>query len=156
MKFEYQSYPIDPSPELPQGRLYRPMVPVRVKGLTGSITFLALLDTGADATLLPRSLGEAIGVRIDESRHSLATGIGGEQLVVHLGDVGLEVSTGEERYRWWTAVGFAAFPHPEDEIAILGHAGVLNLFVATFDGEKREVELQPTPELLQRQKRGHR
>lgn len=156
MKFGYQSYPINPSPEFPKGRLYRPMMPIRVTGSTGSINFLALLDTGADATLLPRSIGEAIGAKYDVTRVSTATGIGGEEITVHSADVFLEISIGTDRYRWRTRVGFASFPQPEEEIGILGHAGCLDLFVATFDGEEKEVELQPTKEFLRWQERSHR
>lgn len=120
------------------------MARVRVTGLEGSISFLALLDTGADATLFPQSIADAIGIKIDESRRTTVSGIGGEPLIAHTGEVKLELITFRESIRWKTQVGFASFTSPEHEVGILGMTGALDLFVATFDGEKREVELKPT------------
>ena len=85
MKFPYQRYTVTPSPSVPDGILYRPEVPLRVIGSIGDASFLALVDSGADETLLPCSMGEAIGVRIDDSTQSQVAGIGGQLVDVWYG-----------------------------------------------------------------------
>lgn len=51
---------------------------------------------------------------------------------------------GRQKFSWPAKVGFASFAQPEDEVAILGHAGFLDFFRALYDGHEHEVELQPT------------
>ena len=65
----------------------------------------------------------------------LASGVGGDLLELIPGDVEFELLSGQESYRWQVRVGFARFENPEDECAILGHVGGLEMFTANFDGE---------------------
>jgi hypothetical protein len=44
-------------------------------------------------------------------------------------------------YRWQTIVGFLEVEQPEDEVALLGYAGFLEFFRATFDSQSHELEL---------------
>ncbi len=150
MKFRYRQYHVEPSPTCPDGILYRPMVPIRVIGLTGDASFRALLDSGSDETLLPRSIGDAIGAEIDEQETSRIAGIAGQTVETVLGTVEIELSLGTMTHRWSEQVRFVAFEHPEDEIAILGHAGFLNYFTATLDGRKHEVTLKANRTLPKR------
>ena len=144
MKFPYQRYEVEPSPAFSSGVVHRPEVPLRVIGPTGDAIFLALVDSGADGTILPKSIGEAIGVALDEQQSVPAAGFGGGQAAVLAGRVEVEVQQGGEHHRWAATVGFVDFASPEDEHTILGHAGFLDYFVATFDGERHELELVAT------------
>src|SRR5687767_9014700 len=100
MKFPYRQYEVEASPTIPDGILYRPMVPVRVIGLTGDASFWALLDTGADETILPLSIGLAIGAAIDDSMAWTIGGIAGQAVQVILGDVQLEIGQRRTTFRW--------------------------------------------------------
>lgn len=142
MKFAYQRYAIEPSPEFPKGILYRPEVPLRIIGTMGDATVLALVDTGADLTLPPRSIGEAIGVAMGDGPISRASGIAGQEVEVALAVVELELAQGRTVYQWSAKVGFVAFATPEDEVAVMGHAGSLHHFVARFHGRRHELELR--------------
>lgn len=143
MKFAYQRYEVEPTAALPEGVLYRPEIPIRVIGPTGDASFLALIDTGADETILPRSIGEAVGVTIDDSHQSDVAGIGGQLVSVSYGEVEFELrASSRKTYRWSAIVGFAAV-EPEAASAILGHAGCLNYFRLRCDVEQCEVELKP-------------
>ncbi len=144
MKFPYQRYEVEPSPAFSNGVVHRPEVPLRVIGPTGVAIFLALVDSGADGTILPKSIGEAIGVALDEHQSAPAAGFGGGRATVLPGRVELEVQQGSEQHRWAATVGFGDFASPEDEHMILGHAGFLDYFVATFHGERHELELVAT------------
>jgi hypothetical protein len=121
--------------------VYRPVIPVRVIGPLGAKDLIALVDTGSDDTLLPRSVGDAVGAMIDDNQKSNVTGFGAQRVPVAPGDVELELSDGQDAYRWPATVSFVSFADPNDEIAVLGHAGFLEFFTATFDGGARTLEL---------------
>ncbi len=144
MKFAYQRYEVEASPAFGGGLLYRPEIPLRVIGQAGDANFLALVDTGADGTLIPRSLGERIGVEIDDSQAVPVRGFSGAgEVKVSPGLVSLELRQGETCYRWEATIGFVEFATPEAEQGILGHAGCLDFFVVTFDGETHELAVEP-------------
>lgn len=138
MKFPYVEYSVEPSPTLPNGIIYRPMLPIRVIGPAGEISILGLLDTGSDQTLLPRTVGNDIGANIDNTQQWSLGGVGGQSIHAVLGRVELEIAYESEAYRWPQQVGFVSFATAEDEVAILGHAGFLDFFTVTFDGENHE------------------
>ena len=143
MRFAYQSYEVEPSPAFGGGVLYRPEIPLRVIGQAGDANFFALVDTGADGTLIPRSLGERIGVAINDRQATPVRGFSGyEQVPVAPGRVTLELRQGKTVYRWAATVGFVDFATDEAEQAILGHAGCLDYFVVTFDGGRHELEIE--------------
>ena len=112
MRFPYQRYEVGPSPTVPGGVLYRSELPIRVTGQTGAVLLLALADTGSDDTLLPWSVGQAIGATIDESVEWRVGGVGGQEILVRLGDVELELERRGRIHRWRTKVGFVAFASP--------------------------------------------
>ena len=143
MNFAYTKYEIQPSSTNPSGIIHRPEVMLRVIGESGDAHLMALLDTGADECVLPFSVGEAVGARLSPNETILASGVGGDLLELVPGDLKFELVSGEESYRWQIRVGFARFENPEDECALLGHVGALELFTATFDGENHRGTLVP-------------
>ena len=68
---------------------------------------------------------------------------GQDEVQVVPGRVTLELRQGSTLHRWETTVGFVEFASPETEQGILGHAGCLDYFVITFDGEKHELTIEP-------------
>lgn len=147
MKFAYRKYEVDVSRTIPDGLLHRPTVPIRLIGSGGSIVVRGLLDTGADETIFPRSIAEMLGVELEEAEAVPVAGIGGHPVMAVLGTVDMEVGKGKQRVRWRQQVRFATFARADDEEAILGHAGFLDFFTATFDGKKHEVTLLPNKTL---------
>jgi hypothetical protein len=145
MRFPYQRYEVNPSPTVPSGVLYRPELPVRVIGQTGSVLLLASADTGSDDTLLPHSVGEAIGALIDGSAAWRVGGVGGQEIDVRLGEVDLDLELARRGrvQRWRAKVGFVAFTRPEDEVAILGHCGFFDHFAAHFNSRRRIMTITP-------------
>jgi hypothetical protein len=143
MRFPYREYHITPSPDFPDGVLSRPEVPLHVIGPAGVEILLALVDTGADTTVLPRWTQSAIAAAIDETQASTVSGIAGQELAVVPGEVELALEQGGETYRWKTRVEFAS-EDSLDAAAILGHAGCLRHFVASFNGQSLYLELLPT------------
>jgi hypothetical protein len=145
MRFPYQRYQVTTTPTLPTAVLYRPEVPLRVLGPGGDASVLALVDTGADHTLLPRTIGDAIGAVIDDTRRWPVGGIAGQEIELAPGDIDLELMGGGQTFQWQATVGFATFTEPEDEVIVLGHTGFLDFFRVLFDGHLRELEVLPAP-----------
>lgn len=141
MRFRYASYEVDPSPTLPSGVLYRPEVTIDVIGPRRMETIQALVDTGSDETVFPASLAHAIGVQLDHAAAGQASAVGGHVVQLVPGSVTLQIIQGQQKYHWQMTVGFLEVEQPEDEVALLGYAGFLEFFRATFDSQNQELEL---------------
>jgi hypothetical protein len=127
--------------------MYRPEVQVTLIGLKARETIQALVDTGSDETVFPMSLADAIGVKLNRSLIGQASAVGGHAVQLVPGEVTIEITQDEVTHRWTTAVTFLDVGSPEDEVALLGYAGFLEYFRATFDSEHQELELTPNPRL---------
>jgi hypothetical protein len=143
MNFQYTKHMVEPSPTISEGVVYRPEVVLRVAGKNSDLYLAALVDTGADETILPLSVAAEIGVDLDTDRMSLAGGVSGQHIELVPGKVELELLGTPDRYRWSSVISFARFDSPDDECAILGHAGALQYFTATFDGKRHRGSLVP-------------
>jgi len=141
MRFSYASYEVDPSPTNPRGILYRPEVTISVGGPRRSETIQALVDTGSDETVFPASLAKSIGVELDYDAAGQASAVGGHEVRLVPGAVTLELFQNDERHRWQTTVAFLETDEPKDEVALLGYAGFLEFFQATFDSKSHFVTL---------------
>jgi predicted aspartyl protease len=141
MLFPYREYRINPTVVFPDGVLYRPEVRVHVIGPTDDVFLRGLVDTGADSTIFPRSIADAIGVELDDSRTSRASGFTGDQVAVTYAEVELEVMQRDEHRRWRTLVGFVDYARPEWEQTLLGRSGFLDQFRATLDAKGKQLEL---------------
>jgi hypothetical protein len=143
MKWAYRRYEVDESPICPTGVVYRPLANLRVSGQAGEALIRVLIDTGADHTLLPLSLAEVVGAELFHGDRDAARGVSGAEISVIPGRVQLELISDDGSYQWTAVIGFADFVSPEEECSLLGHAGCLEFFTATFDGIARIFELTP-------------
>jgi hypothetical protein len=130
-----------PSPVVAlDGRLERPrpLLGVTLIGPSGYWWFNALLDTGADDTLFPEWVAARIGVDLTIAPAGTGAGVGAPAVAVRYTQVTLRIAGRHERREWVGWVGFtsAPFRHP-----VLGFAGFLEYFTATFHGDLEEVEL---------------
>ncbi len=147
MKFSYQpTYTLAPETGEPM-IVFRPEISVRVVGPTGSRLFLALVDTGADNTVLPKSVADVCGIVTDSGVGPSMETFGGHKLPTRFGNVTLEIAEGNEKVRWATRVQFFDFDTPDTETLIMGHAGMLEYFLAGFDGWNAELSLTANDDL---------
>lgn len=134
----------------PDGRDYllilRPEIPVTVIGPKEEGTYSGLVDTGSDNTILPKSVADQLGIPL-VSGGPPATVFGGHHVHLEVGQVTLQLEAEGEVVRWSAEVQFFAFADEADETVILGHAGFLDYFTATFDGKRGTLSLIPTDEL---------
>src|SRR5581483_9260513 len=116
----------------------RPLALVSLIGPTGVFPRHAVLDTGADDTVFP--IAAAIGTGIDLTSAPIGdmSGIGGGVTLVRYARATLRMTDGIEFREWSAWVGFTATALKRP---ILGFAGCLQFFDATFRGEREEVEL---------------
>lgn len=139
--FPYATYPT-PNPIWSlNNRLARPrpMIIVAILGPAGTVVDKALLDTGADDSVFPDVVAGRIGIDLRTAPTGVAVGIGGSGVaVVRYAEVTLRISDSKEHREWPGRVGFTSAPLHRP---LLGFAGFLQFFTATFYGDRECVEL---------------
>jgi predicted aspartyl protease len=140
LSYPYRLYPT-PGSVTPLGGRYsrpKPVIPVTVIGPRRTHFVAGLLDTGADDTLFPESIAALVGVNLSGAPTAMGTGVGLARVAVRYAEVVLGIAQGSERHEWraWVAVTSVPLRRP-----LLGFAGFLQFFTATFHGDREEVEL---------------
>jgi hypothetical protein len=138
--FRYTPVPVGhPVVPLP-GRVVRPrpLILIGLTGPTGSWATEALLDTGADDSVFSDQVAAHLGINLAGAPIGAGAGAGSGAIPLRYAEVELRLSDGKEQREWtaWVAFTAARMQHP-----MLGFAGVLQFFTATFRGETEEVQL---------------
>jgi hypothetical protein len=98
-----------------------------------------LLDIGADDTVFSDVVASHIGIDLFHAPTGGASGVGPMAAVVlRYAEVVLRISDGKEHREWPARVGFTSAPLHRP---LLGYAGFLQFFSATFHGDREEAEL---------------
>ena len=118
-----------------------------VCGTAGKGTYSGLVDTGSDNTIFPMAVADRLGIATIVEEGPLAIVFGGHRVQLLIGSVTLELESGGEVIQWTTEVCYHDFANAEDETVILGHAGFLDYFTATFDGKQGTLTLVPNDDL---------
>jgi hypothetical protein len=116
----------------------RPVIGVTLFGPTGHLLQDALLDSGADDTVFPDHLAPQLGIDLSNAPSVVASGLGGSQVVVRYVTIRLRVADNQEKREWAAIVGFGPIAN---RLPVLGFAGFLQYFTATFHGDREVVEL---------------
>ena len=127
-----------------ESEILRPVIPVDLAGPAGEIDFYGLVDTGSDDTLIPRFLANELGLVIDDAHPTKVKGIGEDELLISTATAELRIADGTEFASWEATVGVIGTNEDEQDFVILGHSGCLEYFTATFDGDRKALELLPT------------
>jgi predicted aspartyl protease len=111
-------------------------------GPGGTIIRDALVDTGADDTVLEEVEAARLGIDLSAAAIYSAGGIGDSAYAVRYAQVTVRLTDGVEYREWPACVGFtpARLKRP-----LLGFAGFLQFFTATFHGDREQVELTVNP-----------
>ena len=116
----------------------RPFLTVSIVGTSHAIAADGLLDTGADDTVFPESTALRLGIDLSNAplgQMHTATLTG---YPVRYALTQLRITDGVERREWPAWVGFTPAPLNQP---LLGFAGFLQFFTATFHGDREQVEL---------------
>ena len=116
----------------------RPILLVTVIGPTDTRVREALLDTGSDDTVFPAQLAAEIGVDLSQAPVGNASGVGISAVPLRFAQVAIRLTDGREQQEWSAWVGFTS---SRLNRPLLGFAGFLQFFTATFHGDREEVEL---------------
>jgi hypothetical protein len=146
MKFPYIALPTR-RPVYPLGGAlvrHRPLVPLEVRGPSGTRPLTAALDCGADDTLVPAYLAPHLGIDLTQAPEGQSGTVGGPSVPYHYAAVRLRLSDGYEECEWDAIVGFVAAPM---RWAILGQAGALQFFDVQLLGSRREALIAPNATL---------
>jgi len=97
-----------------------------------------LLDIGADDTVFPEAVAVRIGVDLTNAPSGVGEGVGLNSLPLRYAEVTLRIADNQEQREWrgWVAFTPAPLRRP-----LLGFAGFLQFFTATFHGDREEVDL---------------
>lgn len=122
------------------GRVHRPrpVIGVTILGPAGAVPFDGLLDTGSDDVLFPGSIAALIGIDLTNAPQGTASGSGPGTIPVRYAEATLRIADNQERREWRAWVSFTPVAR---RYALLGYAGFLQYFAATFLGDREEVEL---------------
>lgn len=118
------------------GEILKPLIPVRLIGPKSSETVLMLLDSGTDLSLIPYSVGEAIGLELDMSNRSEVQGIGEGSVPYILSQVKLGIGAAEVTAR----IGWALI---EEVPFLLGRLDVFRRFAVEFREFEGKILLKP-------------
>lgn len=121
----------------------RPEIEFHLIGVVRKLQLIGLVDTGSDFTILPKSAADFAGIPLQPAEESTARLFSGQAVSLLRGDVQLELRGREHSVLWHTEVFFYDFAVSTDETVILGHAGFLDYFTATFDGLEAMLTLMP-------------
>ncbi len=140
MRFRYRLLPANRPLVSLRGRSVRPkpLIPVSLVGPTGAWANDSLLDTGADDTVFPEAAAAVIGVDLTSAPPGSGRGLSMAVIPLRFAELTIRVTDGGERREWQGWVGFtsARLRRP-----VLGFAGFLQFFTATFHGDHEQVEL---------------
>ena len=123
-----------------RGRLTRPrpIILVTVIGPKDVSVEKGLLDTGSDDTVFSEQVARDIGLDLTNAPTVTSVGVGQVPALVRYAEVTLRLAGNGDRHEWQARVGFTSVPLKQ---ALLGFAGFLEYFTATFQGDREEVEL---------------
>jgi predicted aspartyl protease len=115
----------------------RPVIGVAIRGPAGTFPYDGLLDTGSDDVLLPEAVAALIGIDLTNAPQGTASAFGQAVIPVRYAEATLRIADNQERREWRAWVSFAPVIR---RYALLGYAGFLQYFTATFHGDSEEVE----------------
>jgi hypothetical protein len=118
------------------------MVHVTAIGPAATVVREALLDTGSDDTIFREIDAARLGIDLSNAPAAIMGGVGSPPYPVRYAPVSLRLTDGLVYREWPALVGFT--PVRLNRV-LLGFAGCLQFFSATFHGDREEVELAVNP-----------
>jgi hypothetical protein len=117
----------------------RPVARVILQHEGRTVIFFPYIDSGADVTLIPRSIGDALGLGLNKSDIEELAGLGEGKVAVVRQQVRMSVgSTTLDCEIAWALI--------EEVPPLLGRKGVFDRFSVEFREWERKVVLVPRPE----------
>ena len=116
----------------------QPLLHVSVVGPSDTYVVHGLLDTGSDEVVFPADLAAWIGVDLTNAPSGVSSGATMAPVPLRYAEVEMRIAGNGERRAWRALVGFTAGPLRRP---LLGFAGFMQFFTASFRGDREEFEL---------------
>ncbi len=129
--FGYQEDHIPKNPKFPQGTISRPYALISLTPRNGApLPLTVLVDSGADVTILPLSIGTALGYDVKQGVPFPLSGIGKGTLETYLHEI--EGKVGDHKFRM--LVAFAGVDQVEGQPVrmLLGRTSIFDVFDVVF------------------------
>ncbi len=111
------------------GKVKRPVADVEISKGQNKLTMSFYVDSGADLTLIPKSLGDSLGLESDASDIKEVQGVGARQIPVVLRKVNLKIGKKElEAEVAWSLI--------EEVPLLLGRKDIFDNFEISFKDNK--------------------
>jgi len=123
------------------GQVLKPIIPVTIIGAKRGVNAFMLLDSGADLSLIPYSVGEAIGLELDIENRSEVQGIGEGSVPYILSQARIKIGDIETPAR----IGWALI---EEVPLILGRLDVFQAFSVEFREFENTIVLKQQNEFV--------
>jgi len=124
------SFPYKKEPSSIFGYVYRPVVEMHLRTREGEwFKISPYADSGADITILPRSVCEILGLRLQDGQENVVTGVSGEEIKIFIHKITIRIGGEEIEIR-------AGFAEREDIPYLLGRTDILNRFNILFESDK--------------------
>jgi len=121
------------------GLVLKPFIPVTLIGPKCGVKLFMLLDSGADISMIPYSVGEAIGIELDMSTRSEVQGIGEGSVPYVLGRVSLQI----ENFKFSARIGWALI---EEVPFIIGRLDIFDALAIEFRQFENRILLKQSVE----------
>ncbi len=125
---------------------WRPIIPLVIHGEADIVLCSALVDSGADISLIPKSIAESLGLKLQPCHGPSPVAFGGGEIKTYSTEAVLQVSDGTEDVAWLARLLMFEADRSHEQNAILGHVGFFEFFRTTFDSRLNQLELQPSPQ----------
>ena len=123
-RFPYAEINAPPSYADRSPKIWRPVVPFSIRGLSGRFDTEGLVDTGGVETILPMAIWDLVEPAHREGEAGELAAANGTTIPVKYGTVNLGIKLGRARH-WWSAL--VGFTEARNE-SVLGDAGFDSLF----------------------------
>ena len=140
LRFPYKLLPTKSPVVSLDGRQFRPrpLVVVTLIGPSATSIQTAHVDPGSDDCVFPSHLAPTLGIDLAGAPEGEAAGVGQQPVALRYAQVTFRIANGGERCEWLAWIAFTDLPMNRP---LLGFAGFLQFFTATFHGDQEVVEL---------------
>jgi hypothetical protein len=139
MKFPYHRYDAKPSAAFPiRHSSLKPCILTVVHNKQHPeklVQIWAMIDSGADVSIIPGEICDVLGLKLDNGKEEMISGINKETIQTFLHDIVLEIGG-------WHFETQALFSKDETCFPVLGQLGFFDCFKVSLDYSKEEIELK--------------
>lgn len=138
MKFKYIKAPLKQKSPIFGSHILKPIIPIELKHKEIHTRYAILIDSGADFCIFDAWLAEYLGIKLENSKFVIFSGVSGSPAKAFFAPV--EINVGGWKFKAEVSFSYEISPRG---YGILGQKGFFEYFTVKFDLKKEEIELKP-------------